>query len=87
MNEQQPHSMQRLTLRCMSLSMLPFLYAVSISHGIRLKGQCAMHLPHLMQAVGSGGVASASPKARIAFVFFKIGCSRSGTAIPIIGPP
>ena len=41
----------------------------------------------LVAAVGSGSFASFFVSARMAFVFFKIGCSRSGTAMPIIVPP
>ncbi len=63
------------------------LKARSIYSGIRWSGQWSTQRPHLMQAVSFGNDASFSTKASVAFVLFKTGESRSGTAMPIIGPP
>ena len=79
--------MQRLTFNSASRSTFLRLNAASISSGIRFAGQCATHRPQRIQAVGSGRIASFFVSARMAFVFFRIGCSRSGTAMPIIVPP
>ena len=79
--------MQRFALSAARRSIFPVLYAVSSSQGMRFSGQCAMHFPQRMQADAVGSAASAAVMARMAFVFLRIGCSRSGTAMPIIGPP
>ena len=79
--------MQRSTQSFSSDSASFILYAIAISRGSSLSGQWFIQAPQLMHGVVLGGFASRLSIATTAFVFFNIGLSSEGTAMPIIGPP